>query len=63
MNLVEVIKSQLANGTINQLSSLIGAGEGATRSAANAAVPTVLSALSSVAFSKGGAEKLIRVLC
>jgi hypothetical protein len=62
MNLVEVIKNELANGTINQLSSLIGAGEGATRSAVSAAVPTVLSALSSVASSKGGAEKLISAL-
>jgi hypothetical protein len=62
MNLVEVINNQLANGTINQLSSLIGAGEGATRSAVSAAVPTVLSALSGVASSKGGAEKLISAL-
>jgi hypothetical protein len=62
MNLVDVINNQLANGTINQLSSLIGAGEGATRTAVGAAVPAVLSALSSVASSKSGADKLISAL-
>jgi hypothetical protein len=62
MNLVEVIKNQISNGTINQLSSLIGAGEGTTRSAVGAAVPAALSALSSLASSKGGAQKLLSAL-
>jgi hypothetical protein len=62
MNLVEVIKNQISNGTINQLSSLIGAGEGATRTAVGAAVPAVLSALSNVASSTSGAQKLLSAL-
>jgi hypothetical protein len=62
MNLVEVIKNQISNGTINQLSSLSGAGEGATQSVVGAAVPAVLSALSGVASSKSGARELLSVL-
>jgi hypothetical protein len=57
MNLVEQIKNQLTNGALAQLSSLIGASEGETRSAVGAAVPAVLSALSNMA-SSGGAQKL-----
>ena len=62
MNLVELIKNQLSSGVINQLSSLIGAGEGATGSAVSAAVPALLSALSNMASSNGGAQKLLSVL-
>jgi hypothetical protein len=57
MNLVEQIKHQLTDGSLAHLSSLIGASEGETRSAVGAAVPAVLSALSSMA-SSGGAQKL-----
>src|SRR5262245_1136533 len=62
MNLVEVIKNQLSNGTITRLSALIGAGEDATRFATGAAVPAVLSALSNVASSKDGAQRLVSAL-
>jgi uncharacterized protein DUF937 len=62
MNLVEQIKNQLSSGVINQLSSLVGAGEGATGSAVNAAVPALFSALSSMASSSAGAQKLLSVL-
>jgi hypothetical protein len=62
MNLVEVIKNQLSNGTISRLSALIGAGEDATRFAAGAAVPAVLSALSTVASSKDGVQRLVSAL-
>src|SRR5262245_10929845 len=60
MNLIDVIKSQLSSGLLNQLSSLIGAGEGATKSAVAAAVPALLQALSGLASSGGGgAQKLL----
>jgi hypothetical protein len=62
MNLVEQIKNQLANGSLAQLSSLIGASEGETRSAVGAAVPAVLSALSGLTTSGGGAQKLASAL-
>jgi hypothetical protein len=57
-NLVEQIKNQLVNGSLAHLGSLIGASEGETRSAVGAAVPAVLSALSGLASSGGGAQKL-----
>jgi hypothetical protein len=61
MDLVEQIKNQLANGSLAQLSSLIGASEGETRSAVGAAVPAVLSALSGMA-SGEGAQKITSAL-
>jgi hypothetical protein len=57
MDLVAQIKNQLADGSLAQLSSLIGASEGETRSAVGAAVPAVLSALSGMA-QGSGAQKL-----
>jgi hypothetical protein len=63
MNLVDAIKNQLfSDGHLNQLSSLIGAGEGATKSAIGAAVPALLSAISNLASSGRGAEKLASAL-
>jgi hypothetical protein len=63
MNLVDLIKDQLSSGVIKELSSHLGANEGATRSAALAAVPALLSALSGLASSGGaGAEKLVSAL-
>src|SRR5262249_28778112 len=63
MNLVDAIKNQLfSDGHINQLSSLIGSAEGATKSAIGAAVPALLSALSNLASSSRGAEKLVSAL-
>jgi hypothetical protein len=62
MNLVELIKDEvLTDRHINQLASLIGAGEGATKSAVGAAVPALLSALSNLA-SGGGVQKLLSAL-
>jgi hypothetical protein len=58
MNLVHLIESQLSDEVIGKLSSLIGAHEGATRSAAGAAVPALLSGLTNLAGSAGGAQKL-----
>jgi hypothetical protein len=63
MNLVESIKDQLSSAVINQLSSHIGASEGATRSAVMAAVPALLSALSGLASTGGaGSQKLVSAL-
>jgi hypothetical protein len=63
MNLVESIKDQLSSAVINQLSSHVGASEGATRSAVMAAVPALLSALSGLASSGGsGPQKLVSAL-
>jgi hypothetical protein len=63
MNLVDTIKNELfSNGHLHELSSLIGAGEGATRTAIGAAVPAVLSAITNVASSGGGAQKVISAL-
>jgi hypothetical protein len=60
-NLVEQIKHQVTDGSLAQLSSLIGASEGETQSAVGAAVPAVLSSLSGMA-SGSGAQKLASAL-
>jgi hypothetical protein len=62
MNMIEQIQHQLTNGPLAQVSSLIGATEAETRSAVGAAVPAVLSALSSMASSSSGAQKLASAL-
>jgi hypothetical protein len=63
MNLVELIKEQLSSGLLKELSSHLGASEGATRSAAMAAVPALLSAFSSLASGgSAGSHKLIEAL-
>lgn len=61
MNLVDLIESKLSDDVMDRLSSLIGADAGATRSAAGAAIPALLSGLSSVV-SGGGAQKVITAL-
>jgi hypothetical protein len=63
MNLVDTIKNQIfSDDHLNQLSSLVGTGEGATKSAISAAVPALLSALSNLASSNRGADKLVSAL-
>src|SRR5262245_57773001 len=63
MNLIDTIKSQLySNGNLNQVSSLIGADEGATKSAIGAAVPSVLSAISNLASNTSGSQKIVSAL-
>lgn len=57
MNLVEMIQEQLTGEVINKLRSLIGGDEAQIKSAVNAAIPALLSALSCTA-SGSGAEKL-----
>jgi hypothetical protein len=62
MNLVEQIKDQISSGVLEQLSTLTGASEGATRSAVGAAVPALLSALSHLSSTSTGAQKLVSAL-
>jgi hypothetical protein len=62
MNLIEQIKNQLSSSVIEQLSSLIGASEGTTGTALSAALPALLSALSGMASSGSGAQKLVSAL-
>ena len=62
MNLVEQIKQQLSRGVIEQLSSVLGTTEGTTGAAINAAVPALLSAISGMASTSSGSQKLVSAL-
>jgi hypothetical protein len=62
MNLVDTIKNQLSDGSLRQLSSVLGAGESTTRNAAEAAVPALLSGLASMVSGTAGAQKLANAL-
>ncbi len=62
MNLVDLIKQQLSSKVIEQLSSALGSSESTTGPAVAAAVPSLLSALSSLASSGSGAQKLLSAL-
>jgi GTP cyclohydrolase II len=58
MNLVDLVSSQLTGDVLGKLGGLIGANESQTRTASNAAVPALLSALSGLASTNSGADKL-----
>lgn len=58
MNIVDTIQQELTGGMLDKLSSFTGQGEMKTKTAAAAAVPTILSALGGLASTSGGAEKL-----
>jgi hypothetical protein len=62
MNMVEAIKEQLSGQVMSKLSSLVGENEAKTKTAVGAAIPAVLSGLSSVASSGSGAQKLASAL-
>lgn len=62
MNLVDQVKTELPTALIDRMSSLIGAGEGATKSAVGAAVPALLQGLSNVAHTGNGAQRLASAL-
>ena len=62
MNLVEEIEQQLSSGVIKELSSVLGASETTTASAVKGAVPALLSALSAMASSGSGSQKLLSAL-
>jgi cell fate (sporulation/competence/biofilm development) regulator YmcA (YheA/YmcA/DUF963 family) len=58
MNLVKSILDQLSGGALDTLASNIGADAEKTRTAASAAVPAILSALTGMAATDSGARKL-----
>jgi hypothetical protein len=62
MNLVELIKDQLSGETIGKLSSVLGESESKVGATVAAAVPSLLSALSGLVSTKGGAEKVVNAL-
>ena len=62
MNLVDMIKDQLTGAVLNKLSASIGESEEKTKAAASVAIPSLLSALSSLASNSQGAETLINSL-
>jgi hypothetical protein len=61
MNIVEVITNQLS-GKAGMLSSLLGQDESTTKSAVQAAVPSLLMSLAGLAKNSDGAQKLASVL-
>ena len=58
MNIVDLVSSQLTGDVLGKLGGLIGANESQTRTASNAAVPALLSALAGLASTNNGADKL-----
>jgi hypothetical protein len=62
MNIVDSIKEQLSGDILGKLGSVLGTNEATTTKAVSGAVPTILSLLSSIASSAGGADKLISSL-
>jgi hypothetical protein len=62
MNLVDLIKGLLPGDVLSKLSGLLGLGEDKTKAAVGAAVPALLSGVSSLASTPGGAEKVTRAL-
>ena len=62
MNIIEVIKNELSSEVLGKLSSLIGESEDKTKFALGAAVPGLLSLLSSLVSTGSGSDKLINAL-
>ncbi|WZO97644.1 DUF937 domain-containing protein [Isosphaeraceae bacterium EP7] len=58
MNLVNLIRDQLTGGVADQLGSIIGEDATKTRAALGAAVPAILSGLTSVGSTPAGASKV-----
>lgn len=58
MNIVDVIKNQLSGDVMGKLSQLVGASEQQTKTAVGAAVPALLTGLSSAASDPGKASAL-----
>jgi hypothetical protein len=58
LNLVELVKDQLAGGVLAKLPELLGTNQTTANTAVNAAVPTLLAALGSTASSGDGARNL-----
>ena len=62
MNIVQLILDLITSNGLGKLSSLLGVGEDKAKSAVGAAVPAVLSGLSSLASTQAGAQKLANSL-
>jgi hypothetical protein len=58
LNLVELVKDQLAGGVLAKLPELLGTNQTTANTAVNAAVPTLLAALGSTASSGDGARSI-----
>ena len=58
MNLVDLVKDQLGGNTLTRLAETLGTSPDNTRTAVNAAIPTLLTALGSVASTRDGAHEL-----
>jgi Bacterial protein of unknown function (DUF937) len=58
LNLVELVKNQLAGGVLAKLPELLGTNQTTANTAVNAAVPTLLAALGSTASSRDGARNI-----
>src|SRR5262245_42109763 len=58
MNLVELVKNQLGGDALGQLGNLLGSSPEQTKSAVNAAVPTLLAGLGQLASTPDGARRL-----
>ncbi len=62
MNIIELIKNNLSGNALGQLGSLIGASPEQTKTAATAAVPSILAGLGKAAGTKNGADNLTDLL-
>jgi hypothetical protein len=62
LNLVELVKDQLAGGVLAKLPELLGTNQTTANTAVNAAVPTLLAALGGMAASRDGARNLQSML-
>jgi len=58
MNLVDLVQEQLGGSVLTRLAETLGTSPGTTRTAANAAIPTLLSALGTQAATSDGARNL-----
>jgi hypothetical protein len=58
MNLVDLVKDQLGSNVLTRLAETLGTSPDNTRTAVNAAVPTLLTALGSMASTRDGARDL-----
>ena len=58
MNLVDLVQEQLGGNVLTKLAEMLGTSPGNTRTAANAAIPTLLSALGTQASTGDGARNL-----
>jgi hypothetical protein len=62
MNLVDIVQEQLGGTVLTRLAETRGTSPGNTRTAANAAIPTLLSALGTQAATRDGARNLASVV-